>query len=250
MSDEVVKAPMRELDGFDTYEDAVEGEDDQQLASQVIKGTMLKFTNEAKWVTREGVEISPELELVPVNVGRVVQKWIDQVPVETITLDPGQKFPDIEQLNAETPKSEWAEGPDGKPRGPWQAQHIVYLLNPATMDRYCFPTGTVGGHICVRDLVDRIQWMRKFRGANVYPIVTLSSTFMKTRFGGRQRPHFEIKQRWIGFPGSKTLAPASPAPLAPPNTATETVPPEKEPTGAHTVEPPSLGEEMGDSIPF
>jgi hypothetical protein len=243
------KAPSRQLDGFDAYEDAIEGEDDQQLTNQVIKGALLKFTNEAMWVTGEGEEISPELELVPVDVGRAVQKWKDQKPIETIILEPGQKFPDIEQLNAETAQHEWAEGPDGRSRGPWQAQHIVYLLNLATIDRYCFPTGTVGGRICVRDLVDRTQWMRRFRGASVFPVVTLSDTFMKTRFGGRQRPHLLIK-RWIALGGGGTLALASTPALAPPNT---TEAPnhlqDKEPIRAHPVEPPSLSEEMNDKVP-
>ena len=74
------------------------------------------------------------------------------------------------------------------------------------MDRYTFPTGTVGGQIAVRELVDKTKWMRKLRGANVYPVTTLSDTFMPTRFGGRQRPHFEIK-RWISFgPDEKALS--------------------------------------------
>ena len=210
MSEEF-KAPLRQLDGFETYEDAIESGGDQQSTNQVIKGTRLKFTNEM-WVTREGEEISAHLELVAVDVRRIVQKWKDHVPVETIRLEPRQKFPDIEKLNAEMPQQDWIIGPDGKPRGPWQAQHIVYFLNPVTMDRFCFPTGTIGGRICVRDLVERTQWRRRFSGANVLPVVTLSDTFMKTHYGGRQRPHFLIK-RWI-----TPLAPPSTTTLAPPST--------------------------------
>jgi hypothetical protein len=210
MSEEF-KAPLGQLDGFEAYEDAIESAGDEQSNNQVIKGTLLKFTNEM-WVTREGEEISADLELVAVGVCRTVQRWKDQVPVEIIVLQPGQKFPDIEQLNAQTPYEDWTIGPDGKPRGPWQAQHIVYLLNPATMDRFCFPTGTIGGRICVRDLVERTQWRRRFSGANVLPVVTLSDTFMKTHYGGRQRPHFLIK-RWI-----TPLAPPSTTTLAPPST--------------------------------
>jgi hypothetical protein len=215
MSEELKKAPLRH-DGFETYEDAIEGGDDQHATNQVIKGTLLKFTNEAMWGTREGEEISADRELVAVGVCRTVQKWNDQVPIEIIVLQPGEKFPDLEKLNAEIPQQDWIEGPDGKLRGPWQAQHIVYLLDPATMDRFCFPTGTIGGRICVRDLVERTRWMRCFRGSNVFPVVTLSDTFMNTRYGGRQRPHFLIK-RWILL-GSQALVPASAATLTPPST--------------------------------
>ena len=64
-------------------------------------------------------------------------------------------------MNESVPKADWVEGPDGL-RGPWQAQYIVYLLNLETMDRFSFPTGTVGGGIAVRELVDKTKWIREF----------------------------------------------------------------------------------------
>ena len=169
-------------------------------------------------------------------------------------LAPGQRYPDVAAMNAAVPESEWTEGPDGKPRGPWQAQHIVYLLNPLTMDRYTFPTGTTGGHIAVADLVDKVKWMRRLRGENVYPVVTLSDTFMNTRFGGRQRPHFIIK-RWVGLgeDGKTQALPAPTSPTLPPADATEQPPaaekPKQDPSGLRTVEEPSVAEDLDDSIP-
>ena len=136
---------------------------------QVIQGQRLKFTNEATWETDDGEEIggnpassSPSTSPVSCSAGR------DQKPVETILLAPHQKFPDVAKLNAAVPREEWIEGPDGNPRGPWQAQHVVYLLDPTTMDRFTFPTGTIGGAIAVRDLTDKVKWMRRFRGENVF----------------------------------------------------------------------------------
>ena len=104
----------------------------------------------------------------------------------------------MEALNDATPRSEWTEGPDGKPRGPWQAQHVVYLLDLKTGERFTWPTGTIGGARSVSDLVDKTKWMRRFRGPAVYPVVTLSDCFMNTRFGGRQRPHCRrrIRRNW------------------------------------------------------
>jgi hypothetical protein len=209
MSDESNKLPVKQsLDGFDTFDDAVEGE--KQRSRSVIQGILIKFTNEAKWVTRDGEELAPDLELAVVNVGRAVQKWVDQQSVETRILAPGEKYPDIKKLNEECLPDEWSEGPDGKPRGPWQAQHIVYLLNPLTLDRYTFPTGTMGGHRAVVDLVDKVKWKRRMCGGNVYPVVTLSDTFFPTRYGGRQRPHFII-QSWVGL-GEDGTTQALPAP--------------------------------------
>jgi len=199
MSDIVKKDRPNVIDGFEGWEDRFEG-DDRPEGAGIIQGILLKFTNEATWVTRDGDELPANLELVAVDVGRVVQKWQDQQPVETIILEPHQKFPDIQEMNEKVPREDWVEGPDGQPRGPWQAQHILYLLDPKTMDKYTFPTGTTGGRIAVGELRDKLVSMRQLRGPGVYPLVSLGDTFMKTKWGGRQRPHFQIV-RWVRLGG-------------------------------------------------
>jgi hypothetical protein len=192
-----------EIDGFEGFNDRVEGGEDRH-GGGVIKGILVKFSNEAAWLAGDGEDVPPDLELVAVDIARVVQKWQDHAPVETIVLEPGQKFPDVEQMNEDTPQDEWVDGPDGKPRGPWQSQHVVYLLNIETMDRFSYPTATIGGGIAVRELVDKTRWMRRYRGENVFPVVTLTDKHMNTKYGGRQRPFFEIK-RWIRLGDGKAI---------------------------------------------
>src|SRR5262249_25582473 len=99
------------LDGFDGFEDAVEGT--EQVESRgVIRGICVKYTNEATWITSDnGEELPPEFEPIVVDVARVVQRWKDSRPIETIILAPGQKFPAISALNAKVPQEEWEEGP-------------------------------------------------------------------------------------------------------------------------------------------
>ena len=202
-------------DGFAGYEDGIEGHERPANAG-LIQGTLLKFSNEATWITRDDDEIDGNLELIPVDVQRVVQKWQEGQPIETRTLEAGEKFPDLEALNADVPQSEWVEGPDGHKRGPWQAQHILYLLDPMTMDKFTFPTGTVGGRIAITELRDKLMWMRKTRGSNVYAVVTLGDKHMPTRFGGRQRPHFNIvKWTRLGGQGGEEIA-ALPSPSSAP----------------------------------
>jgi hypothetical protein len=234
MSDEVVKKSPQMLDGFDGYEDSVEGAEQQ---NRIIQGSLMKFTNEATWVSGDE-ELPVDLELVAVNVSRIVQKWKDRLPVETIVLEPGQKFPDLKKLNADVPQDEWEEGPEGKLRGPWQAQYLVYLVDLKTsMDRFTYATGTTGGGIAVRDLVDRTDLMRRFRGSRIYPVVRLSDTFMPTRYGGRQRPHFNIV-RWVMLDGGGQALPAAELPaIAGPPTVPE-------------VKPPSAKEVTDDEIKF
>jgi hypothetical protein len=228
---------VEEPDSFAGYRDDIEG-DDRGPSDQLIQGRLIKFTNEFEWVTRDDEQVPPDLELVAVEVVRVVQKWVDKQRMETRVIPPGEKFPDVDALNEKCPKSEWAKGPDKKLRGPWQAQKLLYLLNSDTMDKYTYATGSTGGAIAIRELVDRIKWMRRYRGAHVYPVVTLSDTFMPTRFGGRQRPHLLIK-RWILLGGDGKA-------IEPPND------PGGQPalSGPKIVTPPSAREVTDDDIPY
>jgi hypothetical protein len=219
MNTEVEKV-QKIVDGFD---DTPEGDPNKR----VIVGSILKFTNEAAWEINAGEEWSPDREVVGINILRTTAKWCDGKP-DTRVLEPAEPWPDVEAQNEATPQSEWIEGPDGKPRGPWQNQYVVHLLDPKTMDRYTYPTGTTGGGICVRDFIERVQWMRKFRGERVFPIVRLSDVHMNTRFGGRQRPHFEIV-RWVSLDGGGAALPAA---------------------GIPAIEAPSAKEATNDQIPF
>jgi hypothetical protein len=237
----IIKKEMPAVDGFDGWEDGVEGHD-RPAGAGIIQGVLLKFTNAATWMTRDDDEISADLELVAVDVIRVIQKWQDGRPVEGSTniLEPGEKFPDIEAMNAAIPRSEWEEGPTGELRGPWQAQHVLYLVDLQTMDKYTYPTGTTGGRIAIGELKDKLTWIRRIRGPNVYPTVVLSDTFMKTRFGGRQRPHFKIVS-WVRLGGGAEVE-ALPAPSPVP---VQQVPAQQ----AMLVPEPSLSEELNDDLP-
>jgi hypothetical protein len=231
------------LDGFSGFNEEVEG-DDRPQGGSVIQGTLIKFTSEAEWVTGNGDEMSRERELIPIDIVRIVQKWIDQKPVETIIVPPGDKFPDVKAMNEKAPRSEWRENMNGEMVGPWQMQYLVYLLDAHTLDKFTFPTSTIGGGMACRELADKVAWMRKYKGPKVSAVITLADTFMNTRFGGRQRPHFKVG-RWIGFDtgGGGDALPAPKPALEGGAAATPEPPPWKE------VEEPSLREELNDDLP-
>src|SRR5215831_14691902 len=245
--------PKSLLDGFEGFNDAVEGVDSP--ANRLIQGQLVKFTIEGTWVTRDGEELSGTLELIALNVIRVVQRWEEGQPIETRVLQPEEKFPNLEELNAKVPQSEWRQGPDGKLRGPWQAQYLVYLLNSDTAERLTYATSTIGGGIAVRDLVDRVSLMRKFRGEQVYAVVCPSAALMKTRYGTRPRPHFVIK-RWAGLSSDGALPPTKPLALSGPQTAdlsttrAATDNADKDSAGLKEVKRPSISEEIDDEIDF
>jgi len=182
---ELTTKPTQELDGFDTYEESV--------IERLLQGTRLKFTNETTWVTNAGDEIPSNAEFIAWDVVRVEAKWSrdKKAPPFTRVVPPGDKFRDMKKLNEETPRSEWVEGPNGEPKGPWEIQHYLYLQDKL-MKRYTWVTATVGGNIAVAELVQQIKDARKAYGPNAYAVVQPSDTFMPTRFGGRQRPHLIV----------------------------------------------------------
>ena len=272
MSSDVTKKPddkLCNLDGFDGFTDEAESRDqdqDQFVGGRVIQGTRINFTNEATWADAAKQKLPADLELMVVDISRIVQKWgKDNLPDgPPIILAPGQKFPDIGAMNEKCPKTEWRER-FGKLEGPYQAQHVVYMLDPKTMNKYSWPTSTAGGNICVSDLVEKTKLMRRFRGQRVFAVVKLSSTLMSKRYN-RQRPDL-IVQRWVTLDKPDALptpeTPAITGPTTPPTTG-PTTPPTPTPAaakppaakqaldqfGMRTVTPPSAREMTGDEIQF
>jgi hypothetical protein len=258
MKNDVRKKPedeLRNVDGFDGFTEETEGTDQDHFASgRVIQGTRINFTNEATWVDAAKQKLPADLEPIVVDNARVVQKWgKDNLPSPDeppIILGPNEKWPDIEAMNNKCPKTEWRER-HGKLEGPYQAQRVVYLIDPKTMDKYSWPTSTIGGRICIGELVDKTKLMRQFRGQRVYAVVKLSSTLMSKRYN-RQRPDL-IVLRWVTLDGSGALATpethAITGPATTPNPANSKTATTDQ-LGMRTVTPPTAKEVTGDEIRF
>lgn len=233
----------QELDGFNGFDDRIAYEDDDHAPASGGGGALrgckiIKFSNEGTWVLKDGGKLPSEL--IANDVSRVVQKWVNDKPEETIVLLPGQKFPDVDAMNDKEPKSSWRDK-FGKLVGPWQAQNILFFVDPLTLDQYCYPCPleTIGGTIAISELIRKIRWMRKYyKCETIHPVVVLQDTFMGTKWGGRQRPHFHTP-RWIGVPGDGNAAPS--AALAPPTA------PALE--GMREVPVPTLKQELNDDLP-
>ena len=114
---------------------------------------------------------------------------------------------------------------------------------------------TWGAQQAVELLQERVFVVRTLRGSNVVPLVNLSKRPMKTNFGVKFRPEFEIAD-WLG-PGGPGGLLGGPSPSGPttPQLSGPSSPPAADELGSVTagmtkVTPPSVGEEIGDSIPF
>jgi hypothetical protein len=155
----------------------------------VIQGVLLKCVD-GRWEDRDG--ITPPDPLLIVGIGRCLQCWRDEQPIDTIPERPDAPLPDVDELNSQIPQSEWEPGLDGKPRPPWQKQYVVYLINPDTGDLWTFINSTTGARIAYEKLRDKFRWMRALRGHNVVPVVELDSRPMKTKYGTKMRPEFTV----------------------------------------------------------
>jgi hypothetical protein len=202
MTEANTNLPTTASDGFDDFDD--------RAPKSIIRGIKLKFTNNAEWLTATGEVIAPDREFLVIEIIRVTQKWVDGMAAETRILAPDEPFPDIEQWNAEAPRSEWREA-FGRSVGPWQNSYVVYLLDPRTMAGFTFPTSTSGGFRAIQELKDSTRRARMLRGANVFPLVTLDDVFMPTQFGGRRRPCFKIK-KFVALGGAAGSIAADDAP--------------------------------------
>ena len=98
-------------------------------------------------------------------------------------------LPDLEQLNAAIPKSEWEPGPDGHPSPPYSHQYCLYLLDPHDGQFFTLMNKTVGMKMLWESLAERWEVMRHLRGADVIAVAKLATRpFRTAKWGIKHRP--------------------------------------------------------------
>jgi hypothetical protein len=213
------------------YEDDDDGFTPLEPTDRAIVGSLLKCVDSV-W-SESGITLPPGTKLLALATNVVLQHWQDQRVVETISKKP---LPDLEELNAAIPQSEWELDLNNQPRMPWQRTYAVYLLDPSTAEKFTYANSTTGARIAVETLQDRVAWMRKLRGNRVVPQVELSSKPMKTRFGVKQRPDFKI----VGWHQLGADA----------NTPAQIENQQQTQPGLIDVKPVSTNEELNDELPW
>jgi hypothetical protein len=211
----------QEHDGFDDHDEGASG-----------LGPFEKF-NDGEWTTG-GVPSDPKRRLIAVNTETFIRRWRDK-RAEDIKTRP---LPDIDDLNAAVPKSEWELDLNGLPREPYKLTYRVDFLDLDSGEHTNFISDTKGAKVGVARLKDRVAWMRKMRGGRgVVPQVTLGSAPFKTGFGMKKRPDFKVTA-WFDLGNSGPASVEAQAPKALP------------PVAPTPVQPPSTEETLNDSLPF
>lgn len=191
---------------------------------RLIKGQHLRWNETSGWHDRDGLK-PPEI-MVAVAVSEALQCWKAKKSIDQITEKP---LPRVKDLNEAIPVAEWEIGLDGKPKPPWQHHVLVYLVDPASGGFYTYSHSTIGAHIAVDRLKERVTTMRALRGARIVPVVKLSQGPMRTSYGVKSRPEFEIiEYRQWGGDGAVT-GPQAPQLSGPASEATQEKTPEVKP---------------------
>jgi hypothetical protein len=231
MCSEKTNLPAAQFDGGDDSDD------------RLIKGTRLRNVD-GRWSTKDNTILSQEQQYLCLGTAERLQCWQDGTVSKVILKQPGKSLPDVDELNAQIPREDWEKGLDGNPRPPWEHVRIVYLLRIADAMMFTFLSNTTGARIAVQRLAGQVNNMRVLRGANVVPIVKLSSKPMKTKFGEKMRPDFEVAA-WREIGGGEMDGGGDPAPqIEPPKNGGSS-----EQIG-RPVEQVTLKEEMNDEIRF
>jgi hypothetical protein len=214
------------------FDDGFDGTEDSSRFT-----TRLKFDpGTSVWSAQNGAEL-PVRPLFVMGTNDVIVRFAteDGRP-EMIFKERGKHLPSVEDLNGSVPKDQWPIGLSGNPEQPYKYNWIVYLLDEQTAERLSYMNGTYGTLLAVGALRTRVQDMRRLRGEDVFPLVQLSNAPLKTKFGMKTRPDFQIVS-WRGF---GPPAPALVGPETPQLTSSIGV----------EVEEPSLSEAMGDQIKY
>jgi hypothetical protein len=171
-----------------------------------IRGTFARWNDSQGWIDRDGLPL-PEMMFV-IGHTTVLQRWKNG-KAEVKTTHP---LPDVEELNKAVPVQEWELGLNGKPRPPWELTFVVYMIELKTAAIYTYANSTFGAMLAYNHLEEQIDVMRMLRGEHVLPIVRSEKRPMKTQFGMKTRPHWQIVD-WRTPRGSgPVLAPQSPTP--------------------------------------
>jgi hypothetical protein len=176
-----------ENDGWDAA--AAEGSD------RVLRGELLKFSDGHWLIGREALPMAPGLRLVAMGTAAAWVRWAGGKPDRYVVRQPGVPFPDRDELG-DHDETAWENGPDDKPRDPWQSSRFVHLVNPETAAAYTFSTTSWGGRGAVIDLADAIGRYRHAR-PGAAPVVVLESAPMQTRYGKKWKPVFKVVD-WVG----------------------------------------------------
>jgi hypothetical protein len=218
---------------------ADDGFGDSDDSDRLLQGTRA-ICVDGKWIKPDGTEIPAAKQFLVLSTAEGLQHWEDGQLVEEIIKRANKPLADVGKLNGEIPENTWEDGING-PRPPWAHVYAAYLLDPADGSTLTFMNSTQGAMVAIRELRNRVKWMRALRGEKVWPVVTLGRRLVSRKYQ-KYGPDFIIVD-W------RDLSPLPPA--ASPRQLENNVKPSNDPVEniVRPVDMPTTAEILNDEIP-
>jgi hypothetical protein len=159
-------------------------------SSSLLRDTHIKFVTGNFCYGKTSEPLPADLELVVMGVVTLWQRWRKGRPDDHRITQLGQHHPEREELPDQDP-ADWEPGLDGKPQDCWRDARLLYLADPRTGQSFTFTTDSWGGRTAIGELKSQIANMRIVH-ASAVPVVRLCSEPMKTRFGRKPKPMFQV----------------------------------------------------------
>ena len=199
-------------------------------STRVSHGTPARWTETTGWRDRDGLPI-PDTMLV-IYYFKALRSWVNKRATYNID-DP---LPNLDELNASIPRSEWPIGLSGEPEKPWKFVYVFYLVDFKTGTMFTYEHDTFGAMLCYDALHEAVTVQRMLRGSHVFPVVHMEQRPWKSaRFGPQMRAHLQPTGDWR-TPGNLQPVLQAPAPQisGPTTTAASTPTPTTPVTPANT----------------
>jgi hypothetical protein len=159
---------------------ADDGFGDSDDNDRLLQGTRA-ICVDGKWTKPDGAEIPTAKQFLVLSTAEGLQHWEDGQLVEEIIKRANKPLADVGELNGEIPEDTWEDGING-PRPPWAHVYAAYLLDPTDGSILTFMNSTQGAMVAIRDLRNRVKWMRALRGEKVWPFVTLGRRLVSRKY--------------------------------------------------------------------
>jgi hypothetical protein len=219
-----------------------DGFGDSDDTDRLLQGTRTVCVD-GEWSKPDGTEIPADKQFLVLATAEGLQHWEDGQLVEEIIKRADKPLPSVDELNSKIPQDTWEEGING-PRPPWTHVFAVYLLDPTDGSIYTCMNSTRGQIFAVREIRNRVKWMRALRGERVSPVVVLGRRLVSRQYK-KMGPDFVVVD-W------RDLNPLPPSATAPRQleSSVERMP-ASDPVEhiGHPVDMPTTAEILNDEIP-
>jgi hypothetical protein len=154
-----------------------------------VRGTPLKFDDGQWWRGFEREDADTDQDFVVTDVAETWRLLKKGSPIEYVVREPGSPTRPP-RPNTFVGEETWPTY-NGEPTDPWSYCSVIHLLATSNGETYNIVASTAGAWSARHELLEQVRSMRRMQ-PSCLPIVKLTCTAFKTKYGTRQRPMLRI----------------------------------------------------------